>query len=226
MDIRTANWTRRCTGALLLALLPTLAYGQNLTQQLHSAARAEDPIAVQNALDLGVAVDARDAYNWTALMLVAAVNSPTSQQAEAAARILIEAGADVNARSLDGWSPLHFAGALGGNPAVVEILLEAGANIEARTMESWSAEMTLARYTGEQRLQRSIGPGMVTGSDIGYTPLMAAARFGELELVMALLGAGADPSARDERNRTACDYSRDRTHLAGTDISERLCQDK
>lgn len=226
MDIRMANWTRLCTGVLLMAMLPTLIYGQNLTQQLHSAARAADPDAVQSALDLGVAVDARDAYNWTALMLVAAVNSSTPKQSEAAARLLIEAGADVNARSLDGWSPLHFAGALGNNPRMVEILLSAGADIEARTMESWSAEMTLVRYTGEQRLQRSIGPSMTTGSDIGYTPLMAAAKFGEPELVKTLLTAGADPTAQDERNRRACDYIRGRNEFANSNLSELLCRDE
>lgn len=226
MNIQMSNWTRLCTGTVLLAALPLLAYGQNLTQQLHSAARAFDSNAVQNALDLGVAVDARDAYNWTALMLVAAVHAPTPEQSEAAARLLIEAGADVNARSLDGWSPLHFSGALGNNPTMVEILLSAGADIEARTMETWSAEMTLVRYTGEQRLQRSIGPSMATGSDIGYTPLMAAAKFGKPELVKALLTAGADTGARDERNRRACDYIRGRNELANSNLSELLCRDE
>jgi len=231
MDIRKACWTSFHAGAIFLFLLPQVAHGQELTRQLHSAARAADHHATQSLLELGVAVDARDAYNWTALMLVAAINSSSPEQAEQttiAARTLIEAGADVNARSIDGWSPLHFAAALSNNPAVVDILLDAGAEIESRTMESWSAEMTLARYTGEQRLQRSIGPGAAPGSQVGYTPLIAAVRFGSPELVKALLRAGADPSARDERNRNACDYGRDKYGSAGQnmmtpDLVELLC---
>ncbi len=231
MDIRSAFWMRFHAAAFVLFLLAHGAHGQNLTQQLHSAARSTDHNAILTVLELGAAVDARDAYNWTALMLVAAASSPTSEQREQAGlalHALIEAGADVNARSIDGWTPLHFAAALSNNAAVVDILVEAGAEIEARTMESWSAEMTLARYTGEQRLQRSIASGVEAGAEVGYTPLIAAVRFGSPELARALLQAGADPHAQDDRNRSACEYGRDKYRSPGsdgaaTDLVELLC---
>ncbi|MCA1755047.1 MAG: ankyrin repeat domain-containing protein [Spirochaeta sp.] len=232
MDIRMTSLTRLCTAAMFLFLLPLGADGQDLTEQLHLAARAADTNAIQSSLELGAAVDARDAYNWTALMLVAAANvgapeqTEQAQQQELAAKTLIDAGADVNARSIDGWSPLHFAAALSNNPAMVETLLAAGAAIEARTMESWSAEMTLARYTGEQRVQQSIGMGAEADGNIGYTPLMAAAKFGTAELVRALMLAGADPTAQDEQSRTACDYGHERDAPSDTGISELLCRDQ
>lgn len=224
MDIRVGTWAKLCSSAMFLFLLPLIANGQDLTEQFHSAARAADHNALQTLLELGVAVDARDAYNWTALMLVAAVNSPTpehAEQARLAARTLIEAGADIEAQSIDGWSPLHFAAALSNNPEMVGALVAAGADIESRTMESWSAEMTLARYTGEQRLQRSIGTEVGPGAQVGYTPLIAAVRFGTPELARALLAAGADPTAQDDRSRTACEYSKENSSRDNGEFAEK-----
>ena len=41
----------------------------------------------------------------------------------------------------------------------------------------------------------------------GITPLMAAAKKGDAELVRALLAHGARPDARDKKGRTAFDLS-------------------
>ncbi len=45
--------------------------------------------------------------------------------------ILLKAGADVNAKDTDDWTPLHFAAAKNPSPAVLEILLKAGADPHA-----------------------------------------------------------------------------------------------
>ena len=44
----------------------------------------------------------------------------------------LEAGADLEARGEDGWTPLHVAAGLSGTPAVVTALLAAGADPAAR----------------------------------------------------------------------------------------------
>ena len=100
---------------------------------------------------------------------------------------LLEAGADPNARTEYGYTPLHpFGGAvreardgLGTTPLhwartgkAVTALLEAGANLKAREGLS------------------------------DFTPLFFAARSMSVEAVTALLGAGADPNARDESGHT------------------------
>ena len=46
------------------------------------------------------------------------------------AKSLIDAGADVNARDIDGWTPLMYA-ALNGHTEIVELLIESGADVNA-----------------------------------------------------------------------------------------------
>ena len=53
----------------------------------------------------------------------------------AAVRELIDAGADVNARTGSGNTPLHMAVFSNPNPRVVKVLIEAGANVDARNAE-------------------------------------------------------------------------------------------
>ncbi len=45
---------------------------------------------------------------------------------------LLDAGAAVDARDVDGWTPLHLAALLTETPAVIEALLIAGADTSAR----------------------------------------------------------------------------------------------
>jgi len=44
----------------------------------------------------------------------------------------IKAGADVNARDKNGWTPLMYAAWKNQNPEVIKVLLEAGADVNAR----------------------------------------------------------------------------------------------
>jgi ankyrin repeat protein len=45
--------------------------------------------------------------------------------------VLLKAGADVNAKDADGWTPLHAAAEKNPSPAVLEVLLKAGADPRA-----------------------------------------------------------------------------------------------
>ena len=47
--------------------------------------------------------------------------------------ILLNAGADVNAKDTNYWTPLHAAAAFNPTPAVLEILLKAGADVNAKS---------------------------------------------------------------------------------------------
>lgn len=68
---------------------------------------------------------------------------------------LLDAGANVNTRTSNDWTPLHYAALRKDNAAVLQFLLAAGADINARTSEgetpldvatrkeNWSAVQTL-----------------------------------------------------------------------------------
>ena len=50
---------------------------------------------------------------------------------EAIVSLLLEKGADVNAKNNDGWTPLHWASE-NGHEAIVSLLLEKGADVNAK----------------------------------------------------------------------------------------------
>lgn len=52
--------------------------------------------------------------------------------------VLLGLGADPNARTDIGYTPLHVAAAAAGTPAMIRILLEAGSDLEARTEAGWT----------------------------------------------------------------------------------------
>lgn len=89
------------------------------------------------------------------------------------AKILIDAGADVNlVEEVNGDSPLHLA-AEQGCVSIMTMLLESGANPNLRN-----------------ELQ-------------GYTPLMTATEAGQFDSVKLLLSKGSDPSIRSDSGETA-----------------------
>ena len=54
---------------------------------------------------------------------------------------LLQAGADFNSRTKDGWTALMVAAARSTNPEVVSILLNAGVNINAKDKDGLTALM-------------------------------------------------------------------------------------
>lgn len=100
-----------------------------------------------------------------------------------AARILLDAGATVDACSRNGLhvQPLHSAAA-GRHHEVCRALLAAGADVNATQQGDW-------------------------------TPLHAAAQLGDDELVELFLSAGADPDARLEDGTTPADTAEGAGHL-------------
>ena len=129
----------------------------------------------------GADVRAKDAFQNTTLTAAAYGNDVET------IRLILDAGVDVNVAGVTGVTPLLGA-SYNGNAAAVRLLLSKGAKANAV-----AAMPTLFPLD-----QPKSGP--IALSEI--TPLLAAAATAPVELVTALLDAGADVNAKDGRGMT------------------------
>ena len=115
-----------------------------------------------------------------ALVLVGCGNSEANQALLDAAEFgnvkpakeAIEDGADVNAKNVDGWSPLHRA-ASWGHKEIAELLIAKGADVNAKAAGGW-APLHLAAYKGQNEIVELLiakGANVNAKNDIGETPL-------------------------------------------------------
>ncbi|MCZ8511288.1 ankyrin repeat domain-containing protein [Paenibacillus filicis] len=88
-------------------------------------------------------------------MRVAPLHSAAAGRHAALARMLIEHGADVNARQQAGWTPLHSA-AHNGQAELVRLLLERGADLRAAN-DQGQTPLDLARERSHTELEALLG---------------------------------------------------------------------
>jgi ankyrin repeat protein len=165
--------------------------------------------AVENAPQLLTRTMERGGQSgWTPLHVAVA-----EEQADVV-RLLVEAGADLSARTEHRRTPLHVA--LECSPGLVPLLVELGAAVDApsaaylddthrlagqlddgATLTDPATGVDLlswAAYGGATRSARLL---LERGADVDGGALHAAASGARLELVRLLLGAGADVDRRD-----------------------------
>ena len=180
------------------------------TTALHRAAHRNDLEAVSVLIDAGATVGAANELGATPLWLAAMNGS------EAMVALLLDAGADANAALKMGETPLMTASRGGAveavellldhgadvnaaekerqqtalmwavaqqHPAVVRVLIEHGADIHARTAVWDQLENTAGNTNPTGNFRRAHG---------GSTPLLFAARHGDVETARVLVEAGAD----------------------------------
>jgi ankyrin repeat protein len=139
----------------------------------------------------------RDARGNSPVMYAAALGSMD------ALRLMVEAGADVNAPNDFGATPLMWCA---GDLAKVRYLLSRGANVNARSKLGRSPLMIAAAYDGSietVRLMIEKGADVKAQEESGMTVLESAAASNNLEVARLLLEKGADVNVVDKGGITA-----------------------
>jgi ankyrin repeat protein len=114
-----------------------------------------------------------------------------------ALKLLIEAGADVNAKDDEGSTPLHQAVATNQYECVKELAKAEGIDLEARdaTLATPLAVAATLNLVPIVKLLISKKAQLDAGDERDFTPLHHACAYGYLETVQILLTAGANPNA-------------------------------
>ena len=146
-----------------------------------------------------------DVFNETYIGMTADVQIISKEKFLEFAKLLIDAGADVNAKDNDGLTALMVA-ANNRNSEVVQELINAGADVNAKSFVGMTALMFAAKK-GDSKITKAL---MNAGADVnakdmnGSTPLIYAATSNKNpEVIRTLVELGADVNAKDNEGNTA-----------------------
>jgi ankyrin repeat protein len=123
-------------------------------------------------------------------------------------RVIIEAGAPIEARTARGATALHLAVAMR-DPEAIELLLRANASIYVRDNAGESPLLTAVRDGVESLRALDVGGTLAERDAEENTSLHVAAREGSVETVEYLLDRGINPNSRNLVGQTPVDVARE-----------------
>ena len=194
----------------LLAADKTLARaadGVGSTVLMHAAATGTIPI-MQAVIDAGADVNAKNTRAATALHW--AVGDA------AKVKLLLLNGASVDAKTVEGRTPLFAAATMPGGVAVMRHLLEAGADVNAATLVGTTPLFPAVNVSAEATrvlLEHGADPNRATRA--GVTPILFTR---DAAVVALLVAKGADVLARSKVGETALMDAAARGDLAAAKI--------
>ena len=157
----------------ITSLLATTAFAD----PIHDAAKTGDLAGVQAELDKGVDVDEDDSSwgSWGETPLQLAARYSHNEIVE----LLIDNGADVNAKDVNGNTPLHLA-ALFGRKEVIELLIANGAAVNVKGGNLGGMPLHHAAFNGHKEIVELLiakGADVNAKNEDGDTPLDQAIRY-------------------------------------------------
>jgi ankyrin repeat protein len=189
-------------------LLPALAQsaspasdGEIANRALLMAAQIGRTDLVAFALDHGAHIEARDRRPTRRSALVLAVQEGHYP----VVRLLLARGADANAVTGDGYTPLMVAADARDDPLMGVELIGAGARVNWAAADGTTALMAAAGRGHEYFLNLLLlnNAALHATDDQGRDALLLAAEDGSLACTDALLKAGADPNRRARNGETS-----------------------
>jgi ankyrin repeat protein len=190
---------------------------------IHDAARTGDLAGVQAELDKGVEVDVKDIHVRPPL------HHAVVWGGKEVVELLIDNGADVNAKvDVFGNTPLHLA-ASGGHEEIVELLIANGPDVNVKNKNGTTP---LHNAVTKEIAELLIANGAdVNAKDTwGQTPLYLAAEKGHKEVAELLIAAGTDVNVKGDGGWTALHKATGQGHketvelliVKGADVNAQL----
>ena len=170
------------------------------------AAESGDLERLRLFLKSGLPADARDAREWTPLMVAA------FHGREAAAKLLIENGANPRARDARGYTPLHWAALKGYGHVVALLVRKADCDVQSKAGITPLLQAAAQGYVEVVQLLLSAGADPNIATHDGWTALHKAVANGHTEVVAELLAAGADVARRHADGTTPLRLALEKNH--------------